>query len=178
MSEIIEELRAHLRRSLSAKRFRHCEGTERASLSLAEKFMEDQHLCALAGLGHDICREYSGVDLKNITGKDHEHPILLHGEAGALVLERDFGIKNASVLKAVRHHISGGPGLDKVGKILFAADYMEDGRTHLSRQERERLFSLDLDDMVLSIALSIRSHLEAEEMPLEPALMQMIEELS
>ncbi|MBB6479029.1 bis(5'-nucleosyl)-tetraphosphatase (symmetrical) YqeK [Spirochaeta isovalerica] len=178
MDRSLEKIRHHLKETLSGSRFRHSEGAEKASRFLAERFGEDPLLCSLAGLGHDICREYEADVLERITGRKHRHPVMLHGEAGAIVLERDFGIRNSSVLQAVRHHISGSPGLDGVGKIVFAADYIEEGRTHLSGEERERLFSLDLDDMVLSIACSIRSHLAAKRLPLEPALLQMIEELT
>jgi len=178
MDSSLEKLRFYLKENLSERRFRHSEGVERASRFLAGKFNADPLLCAFAGLGHDVCREYGSEDLESLTGRRHNHPVLLHGEAGALVLEKKFGVNHPSVLSAVRHHISGGPGLDKVGKIVFAADYLEEGRIHLNDQERERLFSLDLDDMVLSIAGLIRKHLEVKKIPPEPALLQMIEELS
>jgi len=178
MDRTLEELRAYLKENLTLRRFLHCEGVEKTSRLLAEKFEADSLLCAFAGLGHDLCRERENNELEKLTGKRHSYPVLLHGEAGALVLERHFGVSDPSVLAAVRHHISGGPGLDKVGKIVFAADYLEEGRTHLNDLERERLFSLDLDDMVLSIAGLIRKHLEVKKIPPEPALLQMIEELS
>lgn len=145
---------------------------------MAEQFDLCPERCAAAGLAHDICREFSDRELKLITGKEHLHPVLLHGEAGAIVLNKDFSIEDDSVLNAVRFHISGGPGLDDVSKAVFAADYMEEGRKHLDHKERERLFSLDLDDMVLDIARSIRSHLEKKRLVVEPQLLHMIEELS
>lgn len=177
MVETRNKLYDHLKITLSPHRYIHSLGTEKMARNMAQRFKVDPELSGLAGLGHDICREYPLENLKHITGKDHDHPIMLHGEAGAIILERDFFIDNNSVLNAVRHHTSGSPGLDKIGKIIYAADFMEEGRTHISSDERERLFSLELDDMVLSIARSMRNNLLEKGKTPEPALLLMIEEL-
>jgi predicted HD superfamily hydrolase involved in NAD metabolism len=178
MSDIRDKLSHHLKNNLTFHRYSHCLGTEKMARRMAIRFNVNPNLSGLAGLAHDICREHSEVELKNITGKEHINPIMLHGEAGAILLKKDFFIEDRSILNAVHHHISGSPGLDKVGKIVFASDYMEEGRTHLSDYDRERLFSLELDDMVLSIARSMSQHLLEKGRTPEPALLLMIEELS
>lgn len=176
--ETRERLKTYLQKSLSPMRYNHSLGVERASIFLAHKFGLSVEKCALAGLGHDICREMSFERLSEITGRNHSNPVLLHGEAGSLVLRDKFQISDSEVLNAVQYHISGHSSLDNIGKVVFAADYLEEGRTHLDDRERERLFSLELDDIVLNIALSIRKYQTGKGLSVESELNEMIEVLS
>lgn len=178
MQKVKDRLRDHLKNSLTPFRYNHSLGVERASTILARKFDLPVERCALAGLGHDICREMSSADLERLTGLKNDNPILLHGEAGAAILRDQFHISDNEVLNAVRYHISGHKKLDNIGKVVFAADYLEEGRSHLDDRERERLFSLHLDDMVLDIALSIRNYLTGRGVIVDSCLNDMIEVLS
>lgn len=178
MRQLRKEIDLHLQKTLSSKRYEHCLGTEKAAIKLADKFGVSKEICSIAGLSHDICREMEGKELKKITSRDHETPVLLHGEAGSIILREKFRVADPQILNAVKYHISGSKDLDIVGKIIFAADYTEEGRTHLDDRERERLFSLDLDDMVFHIAVSIKNHLEFKGLPIDKDLSEMIEVLS
>lgn len=173
-----ETIRTYLKANLSPFRFKHSEGVEASSIQIARKFLLNTNDCSLAGLSHDICREIPDDKLMEVTGRIHVNPVLLHGEAGALKLQKEFSIHNNTVLDAVRFHISGRKGLDDVGKAVFAADFLEEGRSHLNCEERSRLFLLDLDDMVLEIALRIKRYLLGRGSVIDPDLEEMIEDLS
>jgi predicted HD superfamily hydrolase involved in NAD metabolism len=173
----LETIRNYLKKNLSSSRFAHCEGTEKLSLLFAQRFNLSPIQCGLAGLAHDICREMSDDELISYTGISHPHPMLLHGKAGAKMLKEFFGIDDGSVLNAVKFHISGSSGLDSIGKVIFAADYLEEGRTHVNLEDRNRLFLLDLDDMVLDIALQNREYLKNKACVIDPDLDKLIYEL-
>jgi len=174
----IDNVRNYLKCNLSLKRYEHSLGVEQTSLIVAENFGIDKELCALAGLSHDICREMSFFDLTELSGIENENPILLHGHAGAVFLRSKFNIQNESVLNAVKYHTSGSYDLDDVGKVIFAADYLEPGRTHLGKGEMQRLFLLELNDMVLEIASKTKQFLEIKGFTIEANLNNMIRELS
>jgi HD superfamily phosphohydrolase YqeK len=53
---------------------------------------------------------------------------LLHGPAVAARL-RDDGVADTSLLDAVSFHTLGHPRLDRLGRALYAADFLEPGRT-------------------------------------------------
>lgn len=174
---ILEEIRQYLKSNLSVERFSHCEGVETASVQLAQRFNVPLDKCQLAGLSHDICREMPFVKLMEYTGLHHQNPILLHGIAGEKMLRDNFLIDDESVLKAVKYHISGTSGLDDIGKVIFIADFIEEGRSHLNKADRDRLFLLGLDDMVLDIAIQIREHLSCLSAVIDQNLVQLIDEL-
>ncbi len=175
--EKIQEIRKYLKMNLSPKRYEHSLGVENTSVLIALKNGVNAESCALAGLSHDICREMPELELVHYSEQDHINPVLLHGSAGAKFLKERFHIYNESILNAVKHHTSGSHHLDDIGKTVFAADYLEPGRTHISKDERDRLFILKLNDMVLEIATQTKSYLELQGLTVEKGMDSMILEL-
>jgi len=152
---------------LSTKRWNHCLRTADFGCMLAKKFSADENLVRLAALSHDLAREqteslileWALLDQINISDFLRARPVLLHGFASSWLLRRDFGVTDQSLLNAVRYHTTGHPVLDREGLIVFAADYMEPGRTHLSEQNRKFLMNLSLDALVMSILESMEEYL-------------------
>jgi HD superfamily phosphohydrolase YqeK len=75
--------------------------------------------------------------LQNLTTASWDLPELLHGPAAAVRAWRE-GERDDSVLDAVRYHTVGWAGWDKVGHVLYMADYLEPGRP-FRREERAAL---------------------------------------
>ncbi len=78
---------------------------------------------------------------------------LLHGPAAAARLRAD-GVTDAELLRAVTYHTIGAQGLGRLGRALYAADFLEPGRTFLPewRAERRARMPDDMDRVVLEIA--------------------------
>jgi len=152
---------------LSEKRWSHSLRTAEFGHRLALRYSADAELVRLASLSHDLAREqkpsviydWALLDQEFMSGFCLAHPVLLHGFASSWMLRRDFGVSDTSLLNAVRYHTTGHPVLDREGLIVFAADYMEPGRTHLTEKDREALIDLPLDGMVLSILDSMEKYL-------------------
>ena len=53
---------------------------------------------------------------------------LLHGLAGMVLANTQYGITNREVLEAIRVHTTGKVGMSKLDKIIFLADYIEPNR--------------------------------------------------
>jgi HD superfamily phosphohydrolase YqeK len=86
---------------------------------------------------------------------------LLHGPAAA-VLARRHGETDAGVLSAVRYHSVGFARWDRVGRMLYLADYLEPGRVGLSEEvpEIRRRVTADPDRALRDVArLRIVHHL-------------------
>lgn len=76
---------------------------------------------------HDALRDAPLEMLRNLTTASWDSPELLHGPAAAERARRE-GERDASVLDAVRYHSVGWADWDKVGHVLYLADYLEPGR--------------------------------------------------
>ncbi|HLU24859.1 MAG TPA: HD domain-containing protein [Longimicrobiales bacterium] len=55
-------------------------------------------------------------------------PPLVHGPAAAVRLRQD-GVADESLLRAIAYHTIGHPSLDRLGRALYLADFLEPGRT-------------------------------------------------
>lgn len=81
-----------------------------------------------AGWLHDALRDADEPTLRRLSGDNASPLALLHGPAAARHAA-DLGEDDHSVLDAVRWHTVGSPEWDAVGGSLFAADFLEPGRT-------------------------------------------------
>ena len=127
--ELLAEVTEYARRELSPARFRHSEGVaeEAARIGAAEGL--DTGKCRLAGMLHDIAREYTDGQYAElwrkagISGRDGEEPfdrVLRHGKAAAMIASAKFRITDFDVLDAVMWHTTGRAGLTRLGQVLFA----------------------------------------------------------
>lgn len=166
------ELKAYLRSSLSLKRYLHSLRTAHLCADLASKFGVSVQEAWIAGLSHDMARELSYPEIFELAEQDDyeilpedlRHPILLHGRAAAVRLQRDWGEERSSILQAVRWHTQGHPEMGVLGMLLFVSDYCELGRAHISDEFREEIFSKKShNEMVLMIIEDHKAHLQEKQ---------------
>lgn len=94
-------------------------------------------------------------------------PPLLHGPAAA---ERLTGHLDPAALNAIRYHTVGHPDLDRLGRALYLADFLEPGRDFL-RDWREQLRARmphHLDEVLVEVLGARVRHLVEERRPLRP----------
>ena len=70
---------------------------------------------------------------------------VLHQYTGAYLAEHTFGISDEEVLDAIRFHTSGRENMTALGKLVFLADMLEEGRSYEGVEELRRFFYEDLD---------------------------------
>ncbi len=89
-------------------------------------------------------------------------PEIMHAYVSGVIAKKYFSIKESSVIKAIESHTTGSLKMDKLAKIVFLADYIENGRKfdNLESIRRECEISLDLG-MEAALANSIE-YLTAE----------------
>ena len=153
------ELEQYLEKNLSMIRFEHSIATSKMCGDFCNLFGIDAASGKLAGIAHDIARELPDDEILALAQKDVypltpyeiDHPVLLHGKAGAVLLSEKFTISDKAVIQAVRWHTTGHVDMGFLGKILYVADYIEPGRKHIDEAYRQKLYALNLDSMVLDV---------------------------
>lgn len=137
---------AALKTVLSEKRYQHCVRVMETGFQLfhawrlPEKMKES---LAWAGLFHDCAKEMPprkqeewlnngicpyGEELLDTPG-------LVHAALGAKILQREYGIRDHDILKAVAYHSTGHPDLTSIGWIVYIADILEPGRKFVVERE-------------------------------------------
>jgi len=107
-----------------------------------------------AGYLHDALRDAPPAELRRLVPDSGDVPdALLHGPAAAERLRRD-GVGDEELLEAVAYHTIGDPGFGTLGRALYAADFLEPGRTFLveRRAELRARAPEELDGVVRDVA--------------------------
>jgi len=130
---------------------------------------EERERWRAAGWLHDALRDAPPEELRRELEPDYaDWPDgALHGPAAARRLEGEA----PELLEAIRHHTLGSPGLDRLGRALYAADFLEPGR-RFAPQLRERLrarMPRDLDEVTREVVAAKLAHLRAEGKAQQPA---------
>jgi 2-amino-4-hydroxy-6-hydroxymethyldihydropteridine diphosphokinase len=122
-----------------------------------------------AGFLHDALKNAPNRELRIIVPERFSRmpgPVL-HGPAVAVRL-RVEGVQDKGILKAVTYHTLGHASLGRIGKALYAADFLEPGRNLRNKwraQLRARM-PRDFDDVVHEIVRARIQHLLRKERPI------------
>jgi nicotinate-nucleotide adenylyltransferase len=149
-------LRRALARRMTPERFSHTTGAARLALALAVRYGADPLKTALAALLHDAARDLSPRALAAYAVRARFKmpalkaalkyaPITVHPYAGAAMAEKNFGVTDRGVLKAIRAHTFGCAAPCLLDKIIFVADLAEDGRNFSEARRIKKMAFKDLD---------------------------------
>ena len=150
-----EDLLAKIASMVKKSRFEHMLGVEKAAIALAQKYEVDPHKASLAGLLHDYCKEVDDEtflalidkygldsDLKNWDNN------IWHGKVGIYKMREDFGLEDEEILRAIEIHTVGDKEMSGLAKVLYVADYIEEGRTFPGVIEARAVANQDLNQAV------------------------------
>lgn len=173
----VEIITERLRSTVSEKRFRHSLGVAQTTSFLLEYYgcqnydrgPEGLDAGCICGLAHDLARELTDEQIlsycdENSIELDEEYrrtPVLAHGCVSAHMLRTLIGDYPSSWEKAIRLHTVGDEGMDDLALALFAADFIEPGRTFLTSEQRNRyLAAPSLEECEYLILCDIMDHWE------------------
>lgn len=166
-SELVEAVKKYEQEHLSEKRYQHCLRVADMSCRMAKIYGADEEKAYFAGLSHDICKwmdkdvlvDFCKDDGYGLTSVIFNHPSLLHGRAGAIVLRKEFGVVDEDVLEAVARHVSGSGNLSVLGRIVYSADKIEPGRKWVTEEYLNTVLSKPLNEMALQVASEINGYI-------------------
>lgn len=133
-----ESIKQYLKKNLDSAKFKHSKGVSRMAAELAEKHGLPVKDAKLAGLLHDIGRVYGKQQLIRYAKKHalkipcikdiiSHNPKLLHSFVGAELVKKLF-TRNPMMVEAVAYHTLAKPGMSKLAKIVYVADYIAPDR--------------------------------------------------
>lgn len=163
----------YIEKNFSEKRKIHTEGVRQTAMKLAEKYGGgDSELVAkseLAALFHDLYRGVP-VDVINYYVKHMEldekryrdNPNLAHGKIAAIVIQRDFDVKDQDIINAVSYHTTGRPEMSLLEKIIYIADAIEPNRMYPGVEALRKTADRDLDEAVLQSLTNTINYVRGE----------------
>jgi nicotinate-nucleotide adenylyltransferase len=142
---LIARMEEEARRTLSLSRFLHSRQVAVMCSDLCGIFGLDPGAGYLAGLVHDIGKQLEEGELIRLAETDgqplspleQKKPALLHGRAGAVLLEQRYGLRDPAILDAVRYHTTGSVLMGPLAKLLYVADKIEASRERVEPALRD-----------------------------------------
>ena len=181
--EKTEEIRAFTQAHVKKSRYEHSVRVAETCARMCRQYGLDSRKVYLAGIGHDMCKDFSDEELielathdgKEISAFERKKPALLHGRAAAVMLCEHFKVCDPDILEAVANHTSGMLGMCDLTKCLFLADKIEPGRPQSTDEYRTRLFAMTLDQMLYSVLEENYEYLTNRNIESAPGTREMIE---
>ena len=112
-----------------------------------------------------ICKKHN-IHVNKIENKN---PFLLHAKVGSFLAMEQYGVRDKDIINAILNHTTGRPGMTKLEKIIYIADYIEPNRKHAPNlTEIRKLAFIDLDQALMRILEDTLSYLETLKSDIDP----------
>ncbi len=166
----IEEIDNFLKNNLSEYRYNHSLLVAKEASSLAQYYNLDYNKAYLAGLVHDIAKEFTDEENNYYINKykidgdllnDNLKPAL-HGYIGALFLKEKYNMDD-EICDSVRYHTLGSVNMTLFDKIILVSDKL--GRENQDKELKLLAFE-NIDKAVVYILEKQQIKLEAKGMTL------------
>ena len=125
-----------IKERMSGKRFIHSVNVAKTARWLAFKYDVDDRKAVIAGILHDITKEWvledhlSFLHTHNIGVSSYEYasPKLFHAITASCYAKIVLKITDVEILHAIRFHTTGRANMSKLEKVIFLADGISEER--------------------------------------------------
>ncbi len=157
----IVDIEKKLNKMLKKSRYEHVLRVRDKAVELAKIYDQDEKKIELAALLHDCAKnneefyiekynsEFEELKDKRNHDPDMENPKLLHCYLGRIVAEKEYDIKDVSILDAIEYHTTGRVNMTTIEKIIYLADKTEDKRNYESVDEIRDLSKINLNKAIV-----------------------------
>lgn len=154
---LYQEIELIIKEKLSISRYQHTKGVVKSAIKLASRYGVDLNKAKLAALLHDIGKPLAPEKLLNLAKKykleiddiAKTETDLLHGPVGSNIAHEEFAVKDQEILQAISYHTTGRANMSKLEKIIYLADYIEEGRDFPGLERLRKVTRESLDQAVL-----------------------------
>lgn len=180
-----EQALSIVKEQLTEQRYLHTVGVMGTAIELAKRYGESVEKAELAAIFHDYAKFRSKEEMRKIIVEQNMDPDLLkfhselwHAPVGAYLVEKEAGIQDKDVLDAIKYHTSGKPGMNKLEKIVYLADYIEPGRAFPGVDEVREAAVNDLDEAFIMSVKNTMMFLMSRNRPIFPMTFHMYNSLA
>lgn len=165
----VEEIKEYLRNNLSEYRYEHSIRVAEEARKLAKYYNCNEENAYIAGLLHDIAKEYSKEENRKVIIKykldknllDDSNKRVCHAIIGSIIAKELYNVSD-DICQAIRYHTVGNKNMSFFDKIIFIADKIEDGKNYLKIEEERRLAYIDLDKCLVLCLTNTKKKLESD----------------
>lgn len=179
-----EKIIKDLKKQLTESRYQHTLLVAKEAKKLAHHYHIDEKKAYLAGLTHDIAKDFTeqeqkywinkyNIDYKWITP---EAEPMLHAEIGYYVAKEKYHLEE-DICNAVRFHTIGNKNMDLLAKIIFIADKIARTKRPKELDKVAMLAYQNIDQALLTCLIKQKALLESQQKKLHKDTLVLLTEL-
>lgn len=184
MENNLEKIKDDLKNTLSQFRYEHSIRVAETARSLAEHYNIDAEKAYIAGVVHDIAKEFSNEENKKWIQKynlpkellDPKYKEIIHADIGAVVVKELYGFDN-EICNAVKYHTIGNISMSLFDKIIFIADLIGRKISNPKIEEIRRLAYQNIDLAVKKSLINQKEILENKGEIFHPNSLELLKSL-
>ena len=172
-AQILERLKG----MLTDRRFTHTLGVADTAERLAPRCGVDVRRARLAGLLHDCAKSMPLEDMRamvaehlpDLDAEELETRAILHAPAGMVLARNLFGVRDPSILSAIRKHTVGDGSMSPMDALIYVSDFIEPGREPFPGLDKARkLAEKDIYRAMCCCAQLTAKHLKSRGQHMHP----------
>ena len=179
----MKKIKTKLKGMLSKNRYLHSVRVAEEALNLAKIYNEKEDEAYMAGLLHDVAKEFDLEENKKWLKKynlssnwlDDDKIKIVHAEIGGLVAKELYGATDR-IVQAIRYHTIGNINMTLFDKIIFIADKIESDRVGI--EYLKSLAYQDIDKAMIRFLHESRERLEKNGREFHEETVKLLELLS
>ena len=180
----IEKIKNDLKSNLSQFRYEHSIRVANEAKKLAEYYNADSEKAYLAGIVHDIAKEFSNEENKKWIEKYNlskdllsiEYRNIVHADIGAVVVKELYDL-DYEICNAVKYHTIGNVSMSLLDKIIFIADVIGRKDTNTYIEEIRILAYQNLDKALKQCLIAQKEMLESKGERFHPEALKLLNSL-
>ena len=180
----IEQIKKDLKNNLSDFRYEHSVLVAKEAKKLARNYHLDEEKAYIAGLVHDIAKEFTYEENVKWVEKYHlsrelllpKFKKIIHADIGAVVVKEWYSL-DEEVCNAVRYHTIGHVPMSELDKIVFVADKIARKGSDPILEEEKRLAYQDIDKALLLCLTILKDKLESNGNEMHPSSFALLQSL-
>ena len=179
-AQILEKLKG----MLTPHRYAHTLGVADTAQRLAARFGVDPMRARLAGLLHDCAKSMPLEEMRALVRErlldtdaaELDSRAILHAPAGMVVAEREFGVRDGAILRAIRRHTVGGPDMTAMDALIYVSDFIEPNREDFPGLKKARaLAETDIFAAMRLCAELTSRHLRSRGQAIHPRTLMLLQ---
>lgn len=184
MDSKVEIIKNDLEKMLSEYRYLHSLRVADVARSLACIYSYDMNKAYVAGLVHDIAKEFTLEENREAVKKyslsndllDKEYAKMLHADIGACIARDKYSLDD-DICHAIKSHTIGDIPMSLLDKIIFVADKIEPMKSYDGIYEERKMASLDIHQATIMCILNNHKKLTRQRKKIYPKSLEVLEYL-
>ncbi len=135
----------YIKKNLPLKRIKHTADVVVTAMQKVKELKLDGEKVRISATLHDCAKYFDKRAFKDFSMPIDVPQPVEHAFLGEYVARTVLGVADEEILDAIKYHTSGKPNMTTLGKLIFVADMVEEGRTYEGVEELRKLYEEDFE---------------------------------